>query len=546
MYKFVAVLAVTAAAFAGPRSADAQDSMLGSCKSTIRPQGQTPEPITDRPAPADALRFTFVGTPVVITCDDMVLQARTIIYETDTQDIRASGDVLLQQRDLRVFAERAEMNSRTKLGVFYQANGIARIGEAPEEKSQFGTQESDVSFTGERIEKSGPKTYKIHHGSFTTCAQPVPRWEMTMGDATITMDEHALMRNVILRVKDVPVFYLPAFYYPMEKDDRSSGFLLPTYGASNLRGTTLSNAFFWAISRSQDATFFHDWTSKFGQGFGSEYRYVKSAGSRGNVKFFGTNTPGTADEQGNAAPASRSYDVSGDVNQALPRNFRLIGRVNYFTDIATQQLYQDVYQSDQRQRRDITANVSGTVARMRITAGGELHEYFYDKSDPVSGVVSASRQRNGRMPIVNVSMPDRAIGSSKIYVGGAGTGRVPARSTESRRSAHQAESLSIRRGPHAAGAVEHIVIPVRDGGCLVAYHPLEQVLRDHESRGPDGGPLAGAHRIDASALRSRGQHDRARAGAHLSGARPQTRDRTAIFHRPDLLIRRSDPGRRDR
>ena len=418
MYRFVAVLAVTAASFVGPRSADAQDSMLGSCKSTIRPQGQTPEPITDRPAPADALRFTFVGTPVVITCDDMVLQARTIIYETDTQDIRASGDVLLQQRDLRVFAESAEMNSRTKLGVFYQANGIARIGEAPEEKSQFGTMESDIAFRGERIEKAGPKTYKIHHGAFTTCAQPVPRWEMTMGDATITMDEHALMRNVVLRVKDVPLFYLPAFYYPMEKDDRSSGFLLPTYGASNLRGTTLSNAFFWAISRSQDATFFHDWTSKFGQGFGSEYRYVKSAASRGTVKFFGTNTPGTADEQGNAAPASRSYDVTGDVNQALPRNFRLIGRVNYFTDIATQQLYQDVYQSDQRQRRDITANVSGSVARMRITAGGELHEYFYDKSNPDSGVVSASRQRNGRMPIANVSMPDRAIGSSKIYVGG--------------------------------------------------------------------------------------------------------------------------------
>jgi LPS-assembly protein len=420
MHRFVAVLAVMAAALAVPRAAAAQDSMLGSCKSTIRPLGQTPEAISDRPAPADALRFTFVGTPVVITCDDMVLQARTIIYETDTQDIRASGDVLLQQRDLRVFAERAEMNSRTKLGVFHQANGIARIGEAPEEKSQFGTLESDVAFRGERIEKTGPKTYKIHHGAFTTCAQPVPRWEMSMGDATITMDEHAIMRNVVLRVKDVPLFYLPAFYYPMEKDDRSTGFLLPTYGASNLRGTSLSNAFFWAISRSQDATFFHDWTSKFGQGFGSEYRYVKSAGSRGTMKFFMTNTPASAGSEGSGVTsASRSYDLTGDVNQALPRNFRLIGRLNYFTDIATQQLYQDVYQSDQRQRRDITANLSGSVARMRITAGGELHEYFYNRSDPETGAVSASRQRNGRMPIVNVSMPDRAIGSSKIYIGGA-------------------------------------------------------------------------------------------------------------------------------
>ena len=241
-----------------------------------------------------------------------------------------------------------------------------------------------------------------------------------MGNATITLDEHALMRSVVLRVKDVPLFYLPAFYYPMEKDDRSTGFLLPTYGASNLRGSSLSNAFFWAISRSQDATFFHDWTSKFGQGFGSEYRYVKSLGSRGTAKFFMTNTPATFGDEGAAATsASRSYDVAGDVNQALPRNFRLIGRVNYFTDIATQQLYQDAYQSDQRQRRDITANVSGSLARMRITAGGELHEYFYDRVDSENGVVSASRQRNGRMPTVNLSMPDRAIGSSRVYLGGS-------------------------------------------------------------------------------------------------------------------------------
>jgi LPS-assembly protein len=418
MYRFVVVLAVTWAAHVGARTAEAQDSMLGSCKSTIRPLGQTPEPITDRPAPANALRYTFVGSPVVITCDDMVLQARTIVYETDTQDIRASGDVLLQQRDLRVFANRAELNSRTKLGVFYDANGIARIGDAPAQKSEFGTMESDVSFQGERIEKSGPKTYKISHGSFTTCAQPVPRWDMTMGNATITLDEHALMRNVVLRVKDVPLLYLPAFYYPLKKEDRSTGFLLPTYGASNLRGTTLSNAFFWAISRSQDATFFHDWTSKFGQGFGSEYRYIRNAGSRGTAKFFRTSTPELVDETGASSGGSRSYDVSGDVNQALPRNFRLIGRLNYFTDIATQQMYQDAYQSDQRQRRDIVANVSGSVGRMRVTSTAEVHDYFYSQVDE-NGVARSSRQRNGRMPTVNVSIPDRAIGSSKVYLGGS-------------------------------------------------------------------------------------------------------------------------------
>ena len=77
--------------------------------------------------------------------------------------------------------------------------------------------------------------------------------------------------------------YLPVFYYPVQEDDRATGFLIPVYGTSTVRGQSISNAFFWAISRSQDATFMHDWYSKTGQGFGGEYRYELGGGNRGNA-----------------------------------------------------------------------------------------------------------------------------------------------------------------------------------------------------------------------------------------------------------------------
>ena len=67
---------------------------------------------------------------------------------------------------------------------------------------------------------------------------------------------------MVLRVKGVPLLYLPVIYYPMQDDDRATGFLLPTYGTSTLRGQAISNGFFWAIDRSQDATFFHDWFTR--------------------------------------------------------------------------------------------------------------------------------------------------------------------------------------------------------------------------------------------------------------------------------------------
>ena len=72
----------------------------------------------------------------------------------------------------------------------------------------------------------------------------------------------------MLKVKGVPLFYLPVMYYPTNKEDRATGFLMPTYGTSTLRGQSIHNAFFWAINRSQDATLLHDWFSKTGQGFG--------------------------------------------------------------------------------------------------------------------------------------------------------------------------------------------------------------------------------------------------------------------------------------
>ena len=101
---------------------------------------------------------------------------------------------------------------------------------------------------------------------------------------TLNLDNYALLKNTILKVKGVPVLYLPVIYYPIQKDDRATGFLMPIYGISTIKGQTLSNAFFWAINRSQDATCLHDWFTKTGQGFGGEYRYVLGAGSQGRCR----------------------------------------------------------------------------------------------------------------------------------------------------------------------------------------------------------------------------------------------------------------------
>ena len=170
----------------------------------------------------------------------------------------ATGNVVFSGPEGRIAAERVEFNVTDGTGTFYQASGIMSLG-ATVDRVQFGNQDPDVYFYGDMVEKVSQRSYRLTRGGFTTCVQPTPRWEVTSDSVVINLNDYAIARNMLLRVKGVPLMYLPIIYYPIKDEDRATGFLLPTYGSSTLRGQAISNAFFWAIGRSQDATFFHDW-----------------------------------------------------------------------------------------------------------------------------------------------------------------------------------------------------------------------------------------------------------------------------------------------
>ena len=160
--------------------------------------------------------------------------------------VKRAGDFVFVSGTSRISADRMDFNFRTKTGTFHVASGIVNLENRGIDRSLFGTQEPDAYFWGDTLEKLGPKTYRITRGGFTTCVQPTPRWEMVAGTVTLTLEKRAVLTNMVLKVKDVPVFYLPAMYYPINKEDRATGFLIPIYGNSDIKGQTLNNAFFWA------------------------------------------------------------------------------------------------------------------------------------------------------------------------------------------------------------------------------------------------------------------------------------------------------------
>src|SRR5947199_6182736 len=101
---------------------------------------------------------------------------------------------------------------------------------------------------------------------------------MKSGSNKLKGGQQRAVAKMPLKGKGIPVLFLPALYYPIGSNNRQTGFLMPSYGSSTLKGQTISNGFFWAIDRSRDMTILHDFYSKTGQAVGGEDRYVDLRG----------------------------------------------------------------------------------------------------------------------------------------------------------------------------------------------------------------------------------------------------------------------------
>lgn len=405
----VSTLLLSAALIAMFPAASAAQMSMSECKT--RQSQQSDNPLQKRALapgePPDTPRPWITSGNVVIVCDDAQLFADEVEYYDDTKILKARGHVNFIEGTQRITADHFEFNTKTKLGTFYLAQGIMTIAGKPDRTSMFGASEADAYFYGEEIDKIGPDKYRLKNGRFTTCVQPTPRWEFEGSTVTLVKDKRALLWNSVLRVKNVPVFYLPFMYYPINKENRATGLLMPSYGHSTTKGQTFSEAFFWAINRSQDATLNYEYTSKVGSGYGGEYRYIESPGSEGTAKirvFNGKDATGSV-------LTSRSVDTVASMTQRLPGNWQFRSNVNFSNNLTARQLLQQDIAISTNSQRYAGANVQGAIGRVRISGEAAITDYFNGTTPGV---------RSGTAPRVTADWASSPIGSSKIYFGMTG------------------------------------------------------------------------------------------------------------------------------
>lgn len=119
---------------------------------------------------------------------------------------------------------------------------------------------------------------------YTTCDPDDEFWKLSASKITLDHENSwGKARNVVLKIKDVPVFYSPYMSFPLSKE-RKSGFLAPSYGNTNRHGFQLRTPYYWNIRPNMDATFTPRLLTNSGVMAMGEYRYLFKRAS-GEVNF---------------------------------------------------------------------------------------------------------------------------------------------------------------------------------------------------------------------------------------------------------------------
>jgi LPS-assembly protein len=290
------------------------------------------------------------------------------------------GNVVFMHGAERLSGERLTYDVDSGRGLFEKASGFVEPG---------------VQVEADTIERVDADTYRVTGARFTSCTQPTPRWSFSASSARIEVDDKVVGRNVVFRVKSVPAFYVPVFVYPIREDQRATGLLFPSIGYSSLRGFTLGSGFFWAMGRSFDQTFYVENYSKYGYGFGHEFRYRLDEPSGGSFSSYGFRPQGGGEWD---------YDIEWRAVQALPGRVRGAVNVRRYSNLLFQEQFQDNLNRASSRTENANLAFSRNFGFLNSQLLAESRRTFF----------SSQTRINRRLPSLRLARSPKRLGRSDL------------------------------------------------------------------------------------------------------------------------------------
>ncbi|HEX8251892.1 MAG TPA: LPS assembly protein LptD [Thermoanaerobaculia bacterium] len=326
--------------------------------------------------------YSILEGGVTIEYQDIKLRADKVTYNFKTRDVVAEGNVVIDQGATRMSATQAVYNLDSKTGTFFNANA---------------SMEPAMYFSGDRIEKVDEDTYRMTNGVFTSCDLDKPAWSFTVGNADVTLDDYARMRDIKFRARDLPIFWLPNLIWPTKRD-RSQGLLIPRARFTDRFGARLENGYFIPLGESADATVYGDISSAAYFGAGVDLRYVPSE----NVKIgdFRAHTVNNAED----GQIEWKYQFQ-HAQENLPGGFRGVVDVQDYSNLDFFREYDDDTRLHTLSTIYSSAYLTKNMPKYSVNILADRRDVeFPDR-----------RQRAEQLPTLQLRMYPQQVGRTPIY-----------------------------------------------------------------------------------------------------------------------------------
>ena len=195
------------------------------------------------------------------------LTADNATYDPRTNTAVVDGQVVYESQGLQVESSDATLN--VKEGTFTLA------------ESGYEIANGEVVSQGraEAIMRDIEGNLRLQGATYSSCPAGDNGWLIRADDIKLDPESGiGTARNITLRFKDVPIFYAPAFSFPIS-NQRKTGFLAPRIDQTEETGFEYRQPFYWNIKPDWDATFVFRLMSDRGLQLQSELRHLNRIGS---------------------------------------------------------------------------------------------------------------------------------------------------------------------------------------------------------------------------------------------------------------------------
>lgn len=255
-----------------------------------------------------------------VSRDSQQVTADVIKYDQPAETADLNGNINYWDESLYLKSNEAFLELNKDTGNFKEADFVIKDSRAR------GTADKMLLEVGKRSE--------LEEVEYTTCDPNDEFWKLSADKIELDHEENwGKARNVVLRIKDIPVFYTPYMSFPLS-DERKSGFLAPSYGNTNRHGFQIRTPYYWNISPNMDATFTPRLLTNSGVMAMGEYRYLfKRAAGEINFEYLASDNE-RQDEHRNALSFTHHQQFFDTGNLFLTYN--RVSDKFYFEDFGSQ------------------------------------------------------------------------------------------------------------------------------------------------------------------------------------------------------------------